>query len=173
MENNANISCLRQLLDEDSSRMISGEAKLKSSLPDWMIKTNAPRLKNILHRYIDLVEEHLHSLTHFFEDEQLRSMSSSNSVIEAMIADINEKLRDCTCPQISDAALLAGVQTINHYKISIYGTAAAFADAIGLDSAAEVFHRAQSNEKDIDEQLSHLAGHEINVKALAPLVLKS
>ncbi|WP_369127538.1 DUF892 family protein [Terrimonas pollutisoli] len=44
------------------------------------------------------------------------------------------------------------MQAINHYKISIYGTAAAFTKALGNDKAATLFHEAEVNEKKIDEE---------------------
>jgi ferritin-like metal-binding protein YciE len=64
--------------------------------------------------------------------------------------------------------LLASVQAINHYKISVYGTAAAFAGALELEKHALFFREAAVNEKQIDDRLSQLAQHEINVNAKMP-----
>lgn len=88
-----------------------------------------------------------------------------------MIEETNEKLVNCTCLQVKDACLLEGIQSINHFKISAYGTAAAFAGAVGLDKSEEKFYQAMQDEQIIDEGLSHLAAHDINVKALAPIAL--
>ena len=59
----------------------------------------------------------------------------------------------------------------NHFKISTYGTAAAFANALNMEKQASVFHEAEVNEKQIDDRLSQLAEHEINIKAKAPIEL--
>ena len=53
----------------------------------------------------------------------------------------------------------------------MYGTAAAFAKALGNDKFAAIFHEAEVNEKLIDIRLSQLAEQEINSKAKAPIVL--
>ncbi len=173
MENNMTISCLRQLLDEDSNRLMSAEIDLKRSLGVWMNDESSPDLKIIMYRYLDMIERHLKYLESFAEEEQVKSFSISNRVIKAFIDEINEKLAACSCPQVKNACVLAGIQGINHFKISPYGTAAAFADAAGLYKAATLFHQAEKDEKSIDEDLSHLAAHQINKEALAPVVLNT
>jgi len=171
MEIHANITCLHQLLNEDLSRLLSAEASLKASLADWISEDFAPLLKVVLHRYRDLVEKHLVAINTFCQEEQIMSVANSNRVMVALIVDVDEKIINCTCPPVKDACLLAGIQTINHYKICAYGNAAAFAEAAGLEKAADIFHQVEQDEKMIDEELSHLAGREINPKALAPILL--
>jgi ferritin-like metal-binding protein YciE len=77
----------------------------------------------------------------------------------------------CSDAEVKDACLLSSIQEINHYKISAYGTAAAFASTLGMDATAQVFRKAEVNEKQIDDRLSQLAAFEINLKARAPIVL--
>ena len=91
--------------------------------------------------------------------------------MKAFIEEANERLSNCTDAEVKDACLLASIQVINHFKISSYGTAAAFSNALGMEKAAAVFHEAEINEKQIDDRLSQLAQHEINIKAKAPIVL--
>lgn len=171
METNTNINCLRQLLDEDINRLMSAEAQLKTSLTGWISKDCAPPLKALMHHYLDIIENHQKAIDAFCLEEQLLSINSSNQVMKAMTDELSEKLDTCSCPPVKDACLLAGVQTICHFKICTYGTAAAFAGAAGLEKAAAIFHQAEQDEKSIDRELSHLAAHEINPKALAPVLL--
>ncbi|MCQ6958740.1 DUF892 family protein [Mucilaginibacter aquariorum] len=171
MEANINISCLRRLLDEDGSRLISGETQLKTKLLEWINKDSSLAFKNLMHQYLDKVERHIQVLEGFCNEEQLNSISSVNRVVKALIEETDEKLANCTCPQVRDACLLSGIQSINHFKISAYGTAAAFAGATGLNTAEDWFYEAEQDERRIDESLSHLATHEINRKALAPVML--
>jgi ferritin-like metal-binding protein YciE len=51
--------------------------------------------------------------------------------MQAFLEETNEKLGKCT---LRDACLLASLQGINHYKISNYGTATAFAADLGLEN---------------------------------------
>lgn len=167
MEKILTISSLRQLLDEDISRMASAEMQLKNSIAGWVSNDNAVPLRLLLHDYLDIVEKHIRQLEFFWEEEQTGSFHCPNRVMKAYIAEADDKLAGCTGPGIKDACLLAAVQRINHFKISVYGTAAAFAGALRLQQAGLLFHQAELDEKDMDERLSYLAEHELNKKAIA------
>jgi ferritin-like metal-binding protein YciE len=170
-ENNQTITTLHNLLDYDARKFTSAEIQLKNSLPDWIAKTGSLKLKTVLQRYLDFVEQHLQKLEGFFVEENINSLSLTNRVMQAFIEEANEKLNTCTDAEVKDACLLACIQTINHFKISMYGTAAAFANALEMEKQAAIFHEAEVTEKQIDDRLSQLAQFEINVKAKAPIVL--
>jgi ferritin-like metal-binding protein YciE len=91
--------------------------------------------------------------------------------MQAFIDETDEKLNFCSGENIKDASLLASIQRINHFKISAYGTAAAFANALGMEEAATTFHSAEIKEKQIDDRLSQLAEHEINREAKSTVLL--
>lgn len=171
MEPTKTLSCLRQLLDEDVSRLIGAETALRHHLAGWLSTNHYLSLDLVLQKYLDATEEHIEKLGSFLEVERMPSGHTSSSIMMAYIEEINDKLAHCTCPEVKEACLLAGIQAINHFKISAYGTAAAFAITLNLKHAAGIFHQAETDEKDIDGRLSHLARHEINLKAKAPILL--
>ncbi|HMU46831.1 MAG TPA: DUF892 family protein [Chitinophagaceae bacterium] len=170
-ENNLSISNLHHLLDYEVQKFNSAEVQLRNSLNEWIHTATSVQLKNVLQRYLDFVKEHLQKMEIFMEEEQATSISLVNKVMQALIEEADEKISHCGDAEVKDACLLAAVQIINHYKISIYGTAAAFARTLGMEKQAAVFHEAEVNEKQIDDRLSQLAEHEINIKARAPIVL--
>jgi len=170
-ENIQTITTLHNLLDYDARKFTSAEVQLKNSLPGWISKAGSLKLKTVLQKYLDFVQQHVQKLEGFFEEEQISSLSLNNRVMHAFIEEAEEKLNDCTDAGVRDACLLACIQAINHFKISTYGTAAAFAKALDMEKQASVFHEAEINEKQIDDRLSQLAKFEINVKAKAPIVL--
>jgi ferritin-like metal-binding protein YciE len=170
-ENNQAITTLHNLLDYEARQFTSGEVQLKNCLPEWINKAGSLKLKAILQKYLELTEQHRQKMDSFFEEEKINSLNLTNRVMHAFIEEAEEKLSICTDTEVKDACLLAGVQAINHFKISIYGTAAAFANALDMEKHAAVFHEAEVNEKQIDDRLSQLAEHEINIKAKAPIVL--
>jgi len=171
MENNSPIAILHNLLDYDAGKFTCGEIQLKKNLPEWINKAGSLQLKQVLQKYLDQVQEHVQKMDVFITEEQFTSLSLINRVMQAFIDEANEKLNICTDAEVRDACLLACVQDINHYKISTYGTAAAFARTIGLEDSAVIFHELEINEKNIDDRLSQLAEYEINRRANAPIVL--
>lgn len=165
------ISTLHQLLDYDAGRFINAETQLKNQLPAWIGQATTVKLKTILQKYLEVVDEHIRKLNDFLQEEQVTAASISHRVMHAFLEDSQEKLSLCSDPEVKDATLLASVQLINHYKISLYGTAAAFAKALEMEKASSVFHEAEVNEKQIDDRLSQLATFEINKRAKTPIVL--
>lgn len=164
----ATLSTLKDLLDYDASKFTSAEVHLKNALPAWISQADSLKLKNVLQKYLELVKQHIQNIESFFEDEKIMSESISNRVMEAYIEESNEKLAECTDNDLKDACILACIQAINHFKISAYGTAAAFANTLNMEKQAAIFHEAEINEKQIDDRLSQLAEHETNRKATDP-----
>lgn len=165
------ITTLHNLLDYDAGKLTGAEVQLKNTLPAWINAASSLKLKAVLQRYLDFVLQHIEKMQVFFEEEKVSSLSVSNRVMQAFIDEGNEKLSNCTDAEVRDACLLANTQAINHFKISTYGTAAAFANALGMEKQAVVFHEAEVKEKQIDDRLSQLAEHEINTRAKSPIVL--
>lgn len=170
-ENNKPISTLHDLLDHKASSFTSAEIQLKKYLPEWINKTGSLKLKTVLQKYLDFVEKHVQKMEIFFEEENINSFSISNRVMGAFINETDEMLAACQDVEIRDACLLANIQAINHFKISTYGTAAAFANTLGMEKHAGIFHEAEVTEKQIDDRLSQLAEHEINIRAKSPFAL--
>ena len=165
------ITTLHDLLDYDARSFTIAEVQLKKVLPEWISTASSLKLKTVLQKYLDHVQQHVKSMEVFFSEENISSLSLTNKVMHAFIEEMNEKLVNCTDPEVKDACMLAQVQAINHYKISVYGTAAAFANALELEKSAAIFHEAEINEKQIDDRLSQLAEHEVNKKAKTPIAL--
>jgi ferritin-like metal-binding protein YciE len=171
MENNQPISTLRNLLDYDARNFIIAEIQLEKSLHDWIDKASSLQLKNVLQKYLGYVQQHIPEMNEFYENEKINSISISNRIMQAFIDETNEKLSGCQDSQVKDACLLACIQVINHYKISAFGTAAAFAYALEMEKEGGIFRQIEINEKQIDDRLSQLAEHEINARAKSPIVL--
>ena len=166
------ITNLHNLLNHDAGSFSSAEIELKNILPEWINKAGSLILKTVLQKYLDYVQQHIQKLESFVEDEKILSVEFKNRVMTAFIEETGEKLSHCSDAQILDACLLACIQLINHFKISSYGTAASFAKALNMEKYVAVFHEAEVGEKQIDDRLSQLAEHEINIQAIAPIVLQ-
>jgi len=166
------ITHLHHLLDYDARKFTIAEIQLKNSLLFWQNNAGSLKLKTILQKYLDFVQQHIQKMESFFEEEKITSLSINNRIMQAFIEETDERILACADIEAKDASLLASIQTINHFKISVYGTAASFARALGMEKYATVFHEAEINEKQIDDRLSQLAEHEINNLAKTPVLLQ-
>lgn len=170
-ENAIRLSSLHDLLYLEASRMLDAELVLLKQLNVWTDSCFSLKLKNILHKYAEVIGKNITGIENFSGEEDSSSIPLENRAIAALVADINEKLLYCNDSEIKDACLLAGIQSINHLKISVYGTAAAFAKIVATETDAAFFHEAEAREKQVDDRLSQLAEFEINQKARTPVVL--
>jgi ferritin-like metal-binding protein YciE len=167
------ITTLQQLFDDDICKFSAAEVALKTALGKWIVMASSLQLKSVLQKYELQVETHIHDFEPVFDKEGLLSLNCTHPAMQALISELEEKLLRCSDTPIRDACLLAGVQLINHFKISIYGTAAAFARELNMEEQAAIFHKAEVSEKQVDDRLNQLAAFEINPKASAPVFLTS
>ena len=170
-ENHQTITTLHQLLNYEAGKFMAAEIRLKHNLEEWINQADSLQLKVVLRKYLDFVQQHVQKLESFIEEEKISSLSIADRVMNAFVEEVNEKMKYCTDTEVKDACLVACIQVINHFKISIYGTATAFATELNMEKAATVFHEMEINEKHIDDRLSQLAEYEINKKARAPIVI--
>lgn len=165
------LTTLQHLLDADIRKFTAAEIQLKGKLPEWIQVATSLKLKAILEKYLDFVTRHIETADNFLMEEKVSSLSLPSRIMEALTRETDEKLMNCADAAIRDACLITCIQTINHFKISAYGTAAAFANTLGMEKAAKIFHEAEINEKHIDDRLSQLAEHEINEHARTSIFL--
>jgi ferritin-like metal-binding protein YciE len=165
------ISTLRNLLNYDILVLNNAELQLRNILPSWISRASSPKLKEVLHKYLDNVQDHTQRIATFMSSESIMDIGIVSRVMQAHIDEAEDILSYCTDAEVKDVFLLASVQQINHFKICRYGTVASFSKAIGMDRAAEIFHTAEVAEKQIDDRLSQLAEFEINNRAKAPISL--
>lgn len=164
------LTILHELLDFEARKITDAEIQLRTAVPELMQKTMNLKLKEVLTRYKEYISIHIERLEGFFMEEKLFPLPAINKVMQAIIQDLQSKISVCR-GAVKDACLLASLQEINHYKICLYGTCAAFAKALDMQDAAAIFHEAEINEKHIDDRLSQLAEFEINVQAKSPSLI--
>ena len=164
------ITTLHDLLVYEAKKMADAESQLLRILPQWMARAESVQLKERLTQYLVFMNQHLKGLENFFVHEHVPLLGVVNRIVQGFIEETDEKLSACSDPEIADACLLAAIQEINNYKISMYGTAAAFGQALDLRDFASNFHKAELDEIEIDNCLSSLAEHYINIRAKAPII---
>lgn len=68
-------------------------------------------------------------------------------------------------PSVKDAAIIASSQKIEHYEISGYGTARAYAKELGLREVERLLAATLKEEYTADKLLNVLALNKVNLKA--------
>ena len=85
--------------------------------------------------------------------------------MEGLIKE-GEKIMDQPMePEVSDAAIIGAAQKIEHYEISGYGTAKAYAMQLGLDEVVDLIDETLEEEYEADDLLTELAVTNVNLDA--------
>jgi ferritin-like metal-binding protein YciE len=165
MENkNHPIETLADLLEYNITELVAGEIVLRDQLPHWIEMAGSFPLKAVLNRYHEFIHQHLQKLELFLADKETQP-GEAGVITRSFVKYINDTLEYCNRKEVADAALLAGIQGISHFKISGYGTVASFAKELALETFANDFFEMEINEKHIDDRLSQLALYDINRNA--------
>ncbi|MCF3107675.1 DUF892 family protein [Niabella sp. CC-SYL272] len=165
------ITSLHQLLINGLENLLSTEVQLEECLENWIATANSMQLKAILQKYHAFITQHKQDLEDIMEESATDASIIVDPIMEICIKETNEKIQLCTNVKVRDACILASIQLINHFKISAYGTAAAFAKELDMEKVCPIFHKMKINEKQIDDRLSQLAEYEINRNARTPIVI--
>jgi ferritin-like metal-binding protein YciE len=96
-----------------------------------------------------------------------RAQSKTCEAMKGLIAEGDEVINSKGNPDVKDAALIAAAQRVEHYEISGYGSARAFAQRLGKQDVARLLQQTLDEEGATDKKLTSLAEQGINPKAAA------
>ena len=114
---------------------------------------------------MDQTEKQIERLEQVFKDLDMPVRGKHCAGMEGLIKEGQEVMAENMDPEVMDAALIASAQKIEHYEISGYGTARAYAQALGHSSIARLLDQTANEEGQTDKKLTALAESHINVKA--------
>lgn len=85
--------------------------------------------------------------------------------MEGLIKEGQKMMGEDMTPEVQDAAIIAAAQKIEHYEISSYGTARAFALHLGMKDVARLIEQTLNEEYEADGSLNELAMGKVNLEA--------
>lgn len=160
----AAIDSMHALYTEELQELHSGEAQLHALLLALEQAPEHEPFRERLRSYGREIEGRVREL------ERILSRSAADPSAhpdQAMQALINEtyKMAQVCAPSVRDAALIASLQRLIHYRIAAYGSVVAFARSLGRTEEAALFDRHLERDKAFDAELTSLAERTINLKA--------
>jgi len=85
--------------------------------------------------------------------------------MEGILKEGEKLMKEDMSPEVSDAAIIAAAQKVEHYEISSYGTAKAYAQELNLNEAEELLQETLDEEYEADDMLTEIAESRVNQKA--------
>ncbi|HZQ53472.1 MAG TPA: ferritin-like domain-containing protein [Bryobacteraceae bacterium] len=150
--------------------LYDAENRLTSALPKMADAANSSQLKQAIRQHLTETQGHVSRLESIFREINVEPKRETCQAMKGLIAEGEEMISAKGDPDIKDAALIAAAQRVEHYEMSGYGTARAFARRLGLTQAANLLQQTLDEEKAADQKLNQLAEAGINQQAAARAV---
>lgn len=161
------MATLREAFVNEIQDLYHAEKQLVRALPKLSKGAANTNLRKALDAHLEQTEQHVSRLEEIFEhlDEQVKAKACAG--MAGIVEEGSEILQEDLGDDVMDAAIIAAAQRAEHYEIAAYGTAAAWAEALGLAEVADLLSETLEEEKAADLKLSELAEQGINAAATA------
>lgn len=176
------IDTLHELLKHELKDLYSAETQIIDALPDMVKAAANAELKKALQQHLAVTKAQKKRLEQvqkllgeentvpekkgFFANLFTSSEGEQHcKALEGLVKEGNSLLQEDMSPEVMDAAIIAATQKIEHYEISSYGTARAFALQLQLKEVADLLSETLKEEYEADDALTALAISKINLEA--------
>ena len=153
------------LFQEQIEDLYDAEHRLTEALPKMAEAANSTQLKQAFQDHLVETKGHVSRLEQVFRELKLEPHRTTCAAMKGLITEGEEMIKAKGDPDIKDAALIAAAQRVEHYEISGYGSARAFARRLGLTEAVTLLEETLEEEKAADHKLNQIAESSVNPQA--------
>jgi ferritin-like metal-binding protein YciE len=147
------------LFVEQLNDLLSAEEQIAKFLPHVVDVTSCSELREAFECYLQETFHHLDYIKKIFTNLNINGNKVKCKAIEGMIEEGKDVMHHGGNSPVKDAALIAIVQRLQHYKIAVYGTARTFARHLNSSKVVDLHNlqRALNEEGEADKKLTRLA----------------
>jgi ferritin-like metal-binding protein YciE len=159
------LDTLRKLYIHQLQDLYSAEKQITRALPKLIRAATSDELRAALADHLRVTEDQIGRLEKIFRNLGASSRGKKCKGMEGLIEEGAELLEEEADPEVLDAGIIAAAQRVEHYEISGYGTARAYAELLGEADAALLLDRSADEEGAADKTLTRIAQSAVNLSA--------
>ncbi|HSU59323.1 MAG TPA: ferritin-like domain-containing protein [Bryobacteraceae bacterium] len=159
------LNSFKDLFINQIEDLYDAENRLTKALPKMADAASSSQLKQAIQHHLTETQGHVSRLETIFRELNLEPKRETCEAMKGLVAEGEEMIKAKGDPDVKDAALIAAAQRVEHYEISGYGTARAFAKRLGMTQAANLLQQTLSEEEAADRKLNQIAESSVNVQA--------
>jgi len=149
---------VRCLLVDELRTLLSLEHQVVRALPHMVEAAECQGLKKAFNSHFKETKKQVRRLEKIFRLMNIQKKPRFCKAAKGLVQECNQVLREIRKKSaLKDAALISKAQRIEHYEISAYGTARAFAKELGLYRVAELLQETLDEESRADSKLTRIA----------------
>lgn len=161
----AQMRTLHDALVDEIRDLYHAEKQLVKALPKMAKATSNSELRTAIEAHLAETEDQVTRLEEVFELLDLKPRAKACAGMAGILEEGSDVLEEDAEEAVLDAMIIASAQRAEHYEIAAYGTAAAWAEGLGLQQVAKLLQTTLAEEKAADTKLSALAESGINAAA--------
>ena len=151
------IDSLETLLQEELKDLYDAEKRLTKALPKMAKKARNEELREALQEHLEVTRGQVSRLEQIFDMMGMKAKGKTCAGMKGIIEEGEDTMSEDAAPVLKDAAIIGAAQRVEHYEISAYGTARAFAERLGNNEAAELLQQTLDEEKEADVKLTDIS----------------
>jgi len=142
------------------------EQQLVKAIPKMAKAATSEELKSAFEDHLDETQEHVSRLEDIFKQMDSEPEAEEGEAIRGLISDAEWCIKNIENEQVLDASLISAAQSVEHYEMAEYGSAAQWAEQLNLDEVKEILGTTLEEEEMADEKLTTLAESKVNEEAI-------
>lgn len=145
----------------------SANDQMAKAVKKMTSKVSDSALKDLLTKSQEGISEHTNMLKDLLEESDEKVKKEHCKGMEGLVAEAIKHTTEEAPDKgpVLDAVVIAQFQRMSHYGIAGFGTAAAFAEALGLKKAVKALNKATKEIYGSDEYMTKLAETSVNIDA--------
>lgn len=162
----SSIPTLHALLIDELKDLYHAENQLLKAIPKLAKAAANPDLKAGFTAHLAQTRGHVQRLAEAMKILGLPAKGKLCHAMQGLVEEGAEAVEMKAPDAVRDAALIGAAQRVEHYEMAGYGTARAFAQALGENQVADLLQATLDEEGDTNQQLTKISAT-VNADALA------
>jgi ferritin-like metal-binding protein YciE len=150
------LNTLEEVLIDHLRDLYDAEKNLVKALPKMAKAADSEELGDAIREHLEQTKTHVERLDQVFEQFGQKPRAKACKAMRGLIEEGGEAASEEG--SLSDLAIIAAAQKVEHYEISAYGTAIAWAGKLGNRKAVELLEETLKEEKAADSKLTEISG---------------
>ena len=151
------MTTLEDLLVEQVRDLYDAEKQLVRSLPKMAQAASSEDLQQAIQGHLEETKNQVSRLERIFEELDRPAKGKASKAMRGLVEEGGEASEGHSQAPLTDLAIIAAAQKVEHYEISAYGTARAIALQLGQETIASLLEETEEEEKAADTKLSDIA----------------
>jgi ferritin-like metal-binding protein YciE len=141
------------------------EQQIVKALPKMIEKASDPTLKEGFNAHLAETRNHVKRVEDVFRMHGVDASGIDCPAIDGIIEEADDIISETDNKAVTDAALIAAAQAVEHYEMTRYGSLIAWARQLGRNDCADLLAKTLEEEKAADKKLTTIAMAGVNLKA--------